>query len=186
MGPFGGPVLVAAEGRPAWAGPHETRGLERALEVGRGKKLGLHKRLDDGGEPPAPGRGPGSGRGHTSPAIEGPFRPQEFQLFFYHGDHLGSSNVVTDAFADVYEHLEYFPNGEARVDQGGTARLLPYKFTAKALDPETRLYHYGYHTPVVYTDPDGQLPLLITGSIGAGVTTLAYVGRSLYVGEESP
>ncbi len=87
-------------------------------------------------------------RGHTSPAIEGP-PPHEFQLFFYHGDHLGSSNVITDAFAGVFEHVEYFPFGEPWVEDGGTATLLPYKFTSKELDPETGLYYYGarYYEP---------------------------------------
>ncbi len=97
----------------------------------------------------APGGGQGNGRGRTSPAIEGPYRPQEFQLFFYHGDHLGSANVVTDAWAEPYEHVEYFPFGETWVDQGGTATLLPYKFTSKELDPETGLYYHGarYYEP---------------------------------------
>ncbi len=146
-----GGTPARGEGRPGWAGRHETRGIDRALEVGRGKKLGLQDR--DGGGPggnPDDGTNPGGqGRGRNSPAIEGPYRPQEFQLFFYHTDHLGSSNVITDAYAEVYEHVQYFPFGEPWVDQGGTATLLPYKFTSKELDPETGLYYYGarYYEP---------------------------------------
>ncbi len=107
----------------------------------------------DGETPPPPPPGPPPvtpppDRGHTSPAIEGP-PPHEFQLFFYHGDHLGSSNVITDAFAGVFEHVEYFPFGETWVEDGGTATLLPYKFTSKELDPETGLYYFGarYYEP---------------------------------------
>ncbi len=156
--------------RPEWAGPHETRGLDRALEVGQGKKLGIFKHLDgDTPPPPPPGPPPVTpppDRGHTSPAIEGP-PPHEFQLFFYHGDHLGSSNVITDAFAGVFEHVEYFPFGEPWVDDGGTATLLPYKFTSKELDPETGLYYYGarYYEPRLqrWLSPDALESVLRVG-----------------------
>ncbi len=136
-------------GRPAWAGPHDTRGRDRADEVGRGH----HRGHGPGASHTAPpGTEPGStrGPGHASPAIEGPGRPQEHHLFFYHADHLGSSNVLTDAFGDVFEHVEYFPFGEPWVDQGGgNDRLLLFTFTGKPLDAETGLYYFGarYYEP---------------------------------------
>jgi len=37
--------------------------------------------------------------------------------FFYHPDHLGSSNYITDVSGEVYQHLEYFPSGETFVHQ---------------------------------------------------------------------
>jgi hypothetical protein len=32
--------------------------------------------------------------------------------YFYHGDHLGSSSVITDNTGKYYEHIEYFPYGQ--------------------------------------------------------------------------
>ncbi len=133
-------------------------------------KLGILKHLDGDTPPPSPPGPPSTtpppDRGHRSPAIEGP-PPHEFQLFFYHGDHLGSSNVITDAFAGVFEHVEYFPFGEPWVDEGGTATLLPYKFTGKELDPETGLYYYGarYYEPRLqrWLSPDALESVLRVG-----------------------
>jgi RHS repeat-associated protein len=74
-------------------------------------------------------------------------------VFYYHGDHLGSSSVVTDGDGDFYEHLEYFPYGEVWVnDKVASADTdLPYKFTSKEYDTETDLYYYGarYYDPKV-------------------------------------
>jgi RHS repeat-associated protein len=78
--------------------------------------------------------------------------PVEKDQFFYHGDHLGSSNMITDAYGAVYQHLEYFPYGETWIEEGGSSSKIPgYMFTGKELDPETGLYYYGarYYDPVL-------------------------------------
>ena len=71
--------------------------------------------------------------------------PTDLGLYYYHGDHLGSSNAITNGSGNFHEHVEYFPYGETWVEErvaGG--ENLPHKFTGKELDPETGLYYYGY------------------------------------------
>jgi len=70
---------------------------------------------------------------------------EELQQYFYHSDHLGSTSIISDYKGDEYQRIEYTPYGEAwieRTDNKGLA-YLPYKFTAKELDPETGLYYFG-------------------------------------------
>ena len=69
---------------------------------------------------------------------------------FFHKDHLGSSNVVTDyANGAAVETSEYLPFGQTR-EQTGTA-ISNYKFTDQELDPSTGLYNYDarLYDPVV-------------------------------------
>ena len=65
--------------------------------------------------------------------------------YYYHPDHLGSSNVVTDKDGKFYEQIEYFPYGETWIQNKANAEQTssPYKFTAKEYDEETGLYYYG-------------------------------------------
>jgi RHS repeat-associated protein len=83
---------------------------------------------------------------NANPAGKTPF---EKDLYFYHPDHLGTSNYITDLNAKLYEHLEYFPFGEAWVEENSNTQRTPYLFTAKELDEETGLYYYGarYYDP---------------------------------------
>jgi RHS repeat-associated protein len=78
---------------------------------------------------------------------------QEYKSqYFYHGDHLGSAQLVTDSEGKVYEHLEYTPYGELWVDRSTAATgnsPTPFRFTGKEFDPETGLYYYGAR----YLDP---------------------------------
>ncbi len=72
--------------------------------------------------------------------------------FFYHPDHLGSAQLVTDYEGNEYQRLEYTPYGETWMDLKAETSLilkLPYKFSAKELDEETGLYYYGAR----YLDP---------------------------------
>ncbi|MCF6335629.1 MAG: peptidoglycan DD-metalloendopeptidase family protein, partial [Spirochaetales bacterium] len=64
--------------------------------------------------------------------------------YYYHPDHLGSSNIVTTPDGEVFEHIEYTPYGETWIEKTDDySNMLPYKFTAKELDSETGLYYYG-------------------------------------------
>jgi RHS repeat-associated protein len=71
--------------------------------------------------------------------------------YWYHGDHLGSAQMVTNAGGKQHERIEYTPYGELwiehkyEVDEGA----LPYRFTGKELDSETGFYYYGAR----YLDP---------------------------------
>jgi RHS repeat-associated protein len=61
-------------------------------------------------------------------------------LRFYHPDHLGSSNVVTDATGALVELNEHTPYGSLSRHEG-TANV-PQKFTGQRLDASTNLYFY--------------------------------------------
>ena len=75
---------------------------------------------------------------------------EELNTYYYHGDHLGSAQLITDARGEVYEHLEYTPYGEMWIEQGkDDAGKTPFRFTGKELDAETGLYYYGAR----YMDP---------------------------------
>ncbi len=65
--------------------------------------------------------------------------PVEKDLYYFHPDHLGSSNLVTDAQGQVYEHLEYFPFGETWVEESSNTQRTPYLFTAKELEPDPEI-----------------------------------------------
>jgi RHS repeat-associated protein len=64
--------------------------------------------------------------------------------YFYHGDHLGSSNFVTDDLGKAWQHLEYFPSGEVWADERSETQRTPYLFGGKELDEETGLSYFGF------------------------------------------
>ncbi|MDR1896571.1 MAG: RHS repeat-associated core domain-containing protein, partial [Prevotellaceae bacterium] len=69
------------------------------------------------------------------------------EQYFYHGDHLGSAQMVTGYDGRVYEHLEYTPYGElwvehAEQDKASVDKTV-FRFTGKERDGETGLYYYG-------------------------------------------
>ena len=76
---------------------------------------------------------------------------EKHNTYYYHPDHLGSSNFVTDYQAGIYEHLEYTPYGETWLDEGKgvNEKFINNKFTSKELDEETGLYYFGAR----YLDP---------------------------------
>lgn len=85
--------------------------------------------------------------------------PEDDNEFFYHPNHLGSTQYVTNEQGVIYEHLEYFPFGETWVEEWrNAADRQPYRFTSKELDEETGLYYYGarYYDPrtSVWQSPD--------------------------------
>ncbi len=73
-----------------------------------------------------------------------------------HGDHLGSSTVITESSGGVVESTEYNPFGTTRTHSGAT--LTNYKYTDQERDPETGLYNYGarYYDPMIgrFISPD--------------------------------
>ena len=126
----------------------------QGLDHGLGNKTGIIIRLPDG----------------TSTGV---LPPEEKDRYFYHGDHLGSSNMISDASGSVYQHLEYFPFGETWIDEGKTRANIPgYQFTGKELDPETGLYYFGarYYEPVIsrWISADPILDKYLDGAVGGG------------------
>ena len=96
--------------------------------------------------------------------------PFEKDLYFYHPDHLGTSNYITDTNGKLYEHLEYFPFGESWVEENSNTQRTPFLFTAKELDEETGLYYFGarYYDPrtSVWQSGDPVLGKYLNGAAG--------------------
>ncbi|MCL2480118.1 MAG: hypothetical protein FWF38_00245 [Spirochaetaceae bacterium] len=71
--------------------------------------------------------------------------------YYYHSDHLGSAQLITDYKGNEYERLEYTPYGELWINhkKEGAIDAMPYRFTGKELDEETGFYYYGAR----YLDP---------------------------------
>jgi RHS repeat-associated protein len=73
----------------------------------------------------------------------------EQNQYFYHPDHLGSTNYITNIFGRVCQHQEYVAYGEVFVDEHNSTDKMPYLFNAKERDDETGLYYFGarYYNP---------------------------------------
>jgi RHS repeat-associated protein len=89
-----------------------------------------------------------------NPAVEGgvdtlPFENNLYDAYFYHSDHLGSSNYISNNTGIVSQHTEYLPFGETFVDEHLNSHNTPFKFNAKEFDDETGNYYYGarYYNP---------------------------------------
>jgi RHS repeat-associated protein len=70
---------------------------------------------------------------------------QKENRFYYHSDHLGSAQLVTDFQGNTYERIEYTPYGESWIewrDHAGGYET-PFRFSSKERDAETGLYYYG-------------------------------------------
>jgi RHS repeat-associated protein len=72
-------------------------------------------------------------------------------VYYFHADHLGSTNFLTTEDGTVHEHLEYFPEGDLWVDTGPRTPVNNYRFSAKLFDPETGFYDFGqrYYDPAL-------------------------------------
>ena len=88
---------------------------------------------------------PDGGRQRSHPNTLG-----EGRVYYYHRDHLGSTQAVTDGTGDFTQMVEYTPWGEVFVElKGDSVFTTPYLFNGKELDEETGLYYYGarYYDP---------------------------------------
>lgn len=68
---------------------------------------------------------------------------------YYHSDHLGSSNVITDQNGQQVQYCEYTPYGSLAVNSINSTNSTNYLFNGKELD-STGLYFYGAR----YYDPE--------------------------------
>jgi RHS repeat-associated protein len=83
---------------------------------------------------------------------DGSFTNEEkLKQYWYHSDHLGSAQLITNIEGEEYERIEYTPYGELWVERTSAASNIdiPYRFTGKERDKETGLYYYGAR----YLDP---------------------------------
>ncbi|HMA96097.1 MAG TPA: toxin TcdB middle/N-terminal domain-containing protein [Polyangiaceae bacterium] len=94
------------------------------------------------------------GRYHTKHIYAGETRmaskmdPDWFQYpptLYYHPDHLGSTNFVSNDDQTLTQHDEYFPSGERWWDETDSRYELykSYIFSGKELDQAIGLYYYG-------------------------------------------
>ncbi|MFE9747156.1 SpvB/TcaC N-terminal domain-containing protein [Saccharothrix saharensis] len=109
----------------------------------------------------------------------------ENHVFYFHGDHLGSSGYVTDEHAGLTEHIEYFASGETWVNEHpGQPTPVPYQYGGKELDEETGLYYYGarYYNPrtSIWQSPDPVLGSYLGGSPNDGVYNSANLALYTY------
>ncbi len=70
-------------------------------------------------------------------------KEKETEAYFFHPDHLGSSNYITNFVGEVSQHMEYFAFGETFIEEHKNSHNSPYKFNGKELDEESGLYYYG-------------------------------------------
>ena len=68
--------------------------------------------------------------GNNGNGGDSPGKYEDLQ-FFYHPDHLGSSNYITDASGEVYQHNEYFPYGETFVEERNNTEYTTVKLILK-------------------------------------------------------
>ena len=74
----------------------------------------------------------------------------QVSTYYYHSDHLGSAQLITDTEGKEYERIEYTPYGDYWIEKRAPEnKTLPFKFTGKERDEETGLYYYGAR----YLDP---------------------------------
>ena len=68
---------------------------------------------------------------------------QEKEVYFYHGDHLGSANWITDIKGTPIQYIHYAPYGELINNQHAAGYDERYKFTGKERDVETGYDYFG-------------------------------------------
>jgi len=60
--------------------------------------------------------------------------------FFFHPDHLGGANVITDESGSQVKYLDYYPFGSTKTEEGDL--VVNKRYTGKELDDSTELYNY--------------------------------------------
>jgi RHS repeat-associated protein len=73
--------------------------------------------------------------------------PAATDVYYYHPDHLGSSNVVSNSVGTEVKATLFYPYGSTRTETG--TKEIIHKYTGKELDSSTGLYDYGarYYDP---------------------------------------
>lgn len=91
-------------------------------------------------------------------------------IYYYHNDHLGGTNVVVDQSGNTVEHTRYFPFGEVR--EGGTDK---YTYTGKERDKNTGSYYFEarYYKPELKHFTQADLVAVISNP--QGFNRYAYV-----------
>ena len=103
-----------------------------------------------------------------------PVFSEEYDIYFYHGDHLGSANWITDADGKPIQYIHYAPYGELIANQQTIGYDERYKFTGKERDWETGYDMFGarylWSDAGIFISPD---PL---SDKDPGISSYAYCG----------
>ena len=95
---------------------------------------------------------------------------------YYHPDHLGGMNVVTNDSGAVAATNFYYPYGGDWMTYGNVSN---YKFTDQEKDPETGIYYYKarYYDPVIgrFTSPDPMLQAAYDPSTSGRLSSHRYL-----------
>ena len=67
--------------------------------------------------------------------------PLATNVVYYHSDHLGSSNTVTDNWGSEIKATLFYPYGSTRAETG--TKSLAFQYTGQEKDTATGLYNYG-------------------------------------------
>jgi RHS repeat-associated protein len=84
----------------------------------------------------------------------------ENELYFYHGDHLSSTQMITDINAGIKQQVLYAPFGEVITEYNAywnnDDKIPDYLFNAKELDEESGMYYYEarYYNPPSFISRD--------------------------------
>lgn len=76
----------------------------------------------------------------TTPKAEAAIYTPVF--YYYAGDHLSSSNILTDRAGDLVQHYEYTGFGKERFKDNTSAFSISNRYTGQVLDEDTGLYYY--------------------------------------------
>lgn len=114
---------------------------------------------------------------------------EETQRYWLHTDLQGSTNLLTDANGNTFQHHEYFPTGEVWVDESSTVYRTPYQYGGGYTDERRDLIAFGERwydsrreiftspDPVLIDDPSAMVgqPDLRAAYTYAGANALAFV-----------
>lgn len=67
----------------------------------------------------------------------------EQKVYFQHRDLQGSTNIVTDRTGEIFQHHEYFPDGQVWIDEKSTIFRTPYQFAGDYFDEDHDLSDLG-------------------------------------------
>ncbi|MDD2237963.1 MAG: hypothetical protein PHG65_12225 [Kiritimatiellae bacterium] len=94
-----------------------------------------------------------------SPLPEAP--AQTRKVLYYHTDHLGGSNIITDGQGNIVQQVQYTPYGKISYELN-LGVSVNYLYTGQQLDRETGLYYYNarYYDPDIgrFIQPDTIIP----------------------------
>jgi len=71
-------------------------------------------------------------------------------FYYYHPDHLGSAQLMTDRAGEIVQHYGYHTYGSERYRANTSAFSVSSRYTGQTLDEDTGLYYYGAR----YYDPE--------------------------------